>query len=308
MNDNKRKSGVTPGKMLFKSAFIFNPVLTQAIGICAIAAISVSFVISLTMSLILSVLLIINECLASLILKKLARWLRVICYMVISSVLLLIPTLLLDLKFSELYASVGIYLSLLAVNSIIVTRCEKYAVNNSLKLSFFDALSASVGFAGVNITVGTLREILAYGTILGKHISPLPKLSAMALPFGGLLILGFASAFQKWLIQKKFKGQPTNTFNLRTAFENPVLRDRGLNSTDGTLSILSDTDTDTDNDEDEEAYSSDYDGGKFGGKLTDIVDEDSGDTDFEKLIYQAQTVEDNTVVPVAVDEETEEES
>lgn len=233
-----KKNGLTFPKMLFKGAFVYNPVLTQAIGICSIVAICFTLKISFIISLSLALVLIINEILASLFLKKLARWLRITCYMLISTIILLPIMLIFEESFSHLNASIGIYLPLLAANSIIVIRCEKYAVKNSVKHSLFDALSASLGFGVVTIIVGGLREIIAYGTLLGKHIINGHTYSGIALPFGGLIVLGFLAAFHKWIIRNYFKEQPTNTFPLKTVFDTPSLHEAGLNVTDGSLKVF----------------------------------------------------------------------
>lgn len=237
---DKEKKELSFKRIMFQGAFVHNPVLTQAIGICSIAAIFTTLKLGVIMSLILSAVLIVCEVLSALVLKKLSRWLRISVYMLISVALLIPMMFLLDKNNSELYASMGIYLPLLAVNSLIVIRCEKFAVKNNVKLALFDAIAASVGFVAASAVVGAIREILAYGTIWGKSVSVPVKLSGMALPFGGLVVLGFVAAFHKWLIQKRFRGQPTNTFNLRTALDEPVLHEEGFHSTSGSLSFLHD--------------------------------------------------------------------
>lgn len=235
-----KKNGLTLPKMLFKSSFIYNPVLTQAIGTCTVVAICFTLKISLIVSLNLAIILIVNEVLASLVLKKLSRWMRIICYMLLSTFLLVPIMLLLDNSYSQLNASMGIYLPLLAVNSLVVIRCEKYAVKNPVKLSLFDALSASLGYTVVAVIIGALREIIAYGTLLDKEVTSMPNYSGIALPFGGLIVLGFLAAFHKWIIRTFFKNQPTNTFSLKTVFDTPLIREEGLYITSGTLSILND--------------------------------------------------------------------
>ncbi len=235
-----KKNGLTLPKMLFKGAFIYNPVLTQAIGVCTVVAICFTLKISLIVSLNLAIILIVNEFLASLVLKKLSRWMRIICYMLLSTLLLVPIMFVFDKSYSQINASMGIYLPLLAVNSLVVIRCEKYAVKNSVKLSFFDAISAGLGYTVVAVTVGSLREVIAYGTLMGKEVSDLPKYSGMALPFGGLIILGFFAAFHKWIIRRYFSDQPTNTFSLKNVFDIPLIHEEGLNITSGTLSILND--------------------------------------------------------------------
>ena len=240
---DKDKKELSFGKMLFRGAFIYNPVLTQAIGICSIVAIFTSLRLSLVMSLILSVILIINEVLASLILKKLSRWLRIAVYLLLSVALRIPGMIFIDKNFSETYASMGIYLPLLAVNSLIVIRCEKFAVKNDVKHSLYDAVAASLGFIAASVVVGAVREITASGSLWGRKITSLPTFSGMALPFGGLIVLGFLAAFHKWLIQKRFRGQPTNTFNLRTSLDDPVFHNEAFHSTSGALSFLRDPET-----------------------------------------------------------------
>ena len=273
--DNEKKE-FSFGKMMFLGAFVHNPVLTQAIGICTIAAIFTTLRISLAMSLILGALLIINELLASLVLKKLSRWLRISVYMLISVALLIPVMLYLDKNNSETYAAMGIYLPLLAVNSLIVIRCEKFAVKNDVRHALFDSVAASVGFIAASVIVGTIREILSNGTVWGKTISSLPKLSGMALPFGGLVVLGFVAAFHKWLIQKRFRGQPTNTFNLRTALEDPVFHEEGFHTTSGALSFLRDPEMSNELDIDSVEINEDEDhaSGVFGESGTEKDGED----------------------------------
>lgn len=237
--DNEKKE-LSFKRIMFQGAFVHNPVLTQAIGICSIVAIFTTLKLGIIMSLILSTLLIVCEVLAAAVLKKLSRWLRIAVYMLLSVALLIPIMIAMDKNNSELYASMGIYLPLLAVNSLIVIRCEKFAVKNSVKLALFDSIAASVGFVAASAVVGAVREWLAYGTVWGKSVYVPVKLSGMALPFGGLVVLGFVAAFHKWLIQKRFRGQPTNTFNLRTALEEPVFHEEGFHSTSGSLSFLHD--------------------------------------------------------------------
>jgi len=227
-------------KVLFKGAFIYNPVLTQAIGVCTIVAICSTLKISLVSSAVLSMLLIFCETLASLLLKKIARWLRIALYMVICIAILIPTMIIMDSKLSEISASMGIFLPLLAVNSLVVIRCENFAVKNSPKLAFFDAVAGAIGYSVVAVIIGALREILAFGSVFGKTINMSFKLSGLALPFGGMFLLGFISAFQKWIIQKKFRGQPTNIFNLSSSLEQPVLRDDGLLSGYGKLKFMRD--------------------------------------------------------------------
>lgn len=210
---------------LFKGSFIHNPVLTQVIGVCPIVAAATTLKNTAVLSLVLSVSLILCETMASLALKKVERNIRVCLYCLFASV----PTLFSMSLFSDkTLSSLGIFLPLLSVNAIIVIRCEKFAVKTSVRNSFFDALASSLGFCAVALIVGFLRELFAFGTVFSLKLSSLPTFSALALPFGGLVILGFLAAAHKALVMSRFENELVDTFNFSKVFEKPVLRDPGL--------------------------------------------------------------------------------
>ena len=209
----------------FKGSFIYNPILTQIIGVCPIVGAATTLKNALVLSLVLSLALIFCEVLSSLALKKVERNIRVCIYCLFASV----PTLLFSALLSDkTLSALGIFLPLLSVNAIIVVRCEKFAVKTSVRNSLFDSLASSFGFFAVAAVVGFLREFLAYGSVFSFKISTLPTFRAFALPFGGLVILGFLAAAHKAVVMKYYPDELTDTFNFSKVFEKTVLRDPGL--------------------------------------------------------------------------------
>ena len=211
---------------LFKGGYVHNTVLTQLAGVCSIAAAATSFKNSLLLSASFTVVLLACEILACALFKGVARWIRVCTYTVIS-VIFLIP--IFSLFNENAITSLGVYLTLLCVNGIVIIRCEKFSVRTTVRNATLDAIAASVGYCAVAIIVGIVREFIAYGSIFGVKAGNLPVFSAMAMPFGGLIVLGFLAAIQKWSVKKFFPGEITDTFNLSGAFEKPVLKDPGIN-------------------------------------------------------------------------------
>ncbi len=210
---------------LFKGSFIYNPILTQAIGICPIVSAATTLKNAAVLSLVLFVSLVLCETTASLAFKKIERNIRICLYCLIASV----PTLLsMAVVSDKTLSALGIFLPLLSVNAIIVIRCEKFAVKTSVRNSVFDAIASSLGFAVVAATVGFFRELFSFGTVFSVKISSFPVFSAFALPFGGLVILGFLAAAHKAIVMNKFENELTDTFNFSKVFEKPVLRDPGL--------------------------------------------------------------------------------
>ncbi len=210
---------------LFKGGFIHNPVLTQVIGICPIIAAATTLKNGAIIAAVLSLALILCETFSSLFLKNVSRNLRICLYCLLASV----PTLLSSEVLSDkTLSALGIFLPLLCVNGLIVIRCEKFAVRTNFKNAFFDALASSLGFTAVALAVGFFRELFAFGTVFSLKLFSLPTLSAFALPFGGLLILGFLAAAHKAVVLRFFKDELVDTFNFSKVFEKPVFKDPGL--------------------------------------------------------------------------------
>lgn len=210
---------------LFKGSFIYNPILTQVIGVCPIVGAATTLKNALVLSLVLSLALIFCEVLSSLALKKVERNVRVCLYCLFAS----IPTLISSAFMSDkTLSALGIFLPLLSVNAIIVIRCEKFAVKTSVRNSFLDSIASSLGFFAVAAVVGFLRELFACGSVFSLKLSPLPAFSAFALPFGGLVLLGFLAAAHKGIVMKYFPDELVDTFNFSKIFEKPALRDPGI--------------------------------------------------------------------------------
>lgn len=199
MSDNSRTF-----KRIRNSAIIKNPLLFEAIGLCPVVAIAHSLKLSVFLAVVTAIELIVCEVLASLLLKNVRRYWRVALYAVLGVGVIFPIMIFTNRFFPDLTINFGIYLPLMAVNSLIALHCERVAVKNTVKDSFIDALSASLSYGAVTIIVGFLRELFANGSIGGINVNMPVTFSALATPFGGFLIIGFAAAGLKAFIMKKY--------------------------------------------------------------------------------------------------------
>lgn len=191
-------------KRIQNSAIIKNPLLFEAVGLCPVVAIAHSLNLSIFLAVVTAIEMIVCEVLASLLLKNVRRYWRVALY-AIFGVGVIFPIMILTNRFfPEMSINFGIYLPLMAVNSLIALHCERVAVKNNVKDSFVDALSASLSYGAVTVIVGFLRELFANGTIGGININLPVTFSALATPFGGLLIIGFLAAGLKAFVMAKY--------------------------------------------------------------------------------------------------------
>ena len=162
---NQQKASLK--QMIHQGGFLRNPVLVQVIGICPVAAAATSVINALALSTVFSVSLILCEVVASLLLKKLPRWVRMGIYSIIGMAVVF-PVMYVFEKYSlTVFSSLGIYLPLMVMNSLNCVHCEKYAVKNSVKLSFYDAITSLLGYCSILLAVGLSREVVGNGTLLG---------------------------------------------------------------------------------------------------------------------------------------------
>jgi electron transport complex protein RnfE len=66
----------------------------------------------------------------------------------------------------------GVFIPLIVVNCIIMARVDSFSYRNSVREALFDALGMGLGYTWVLCGVGTVRELLGSGSILGHAIIP----------------------------------------------------------------------------------------------------------------------------------------
>lgn len=193
-----------------------NPLLFQIIGVCPVVAIALSVRTAAIVAVINAVELILIELLACLLFKRLKRYIRVLIYAILGFAVNMPLFILIGRYEPEMSESIGIFLPLLAVNSVIAVKCETFAVKNTVKDTFSDSLATALGYGIVTLAVGSLREILGSGTFYGKEIGLPYTAEAFLMPFGGFLMLGFIAAIVKGLSAKKY-GAEVNSAMLDTS-------------------------------------------------------------------------------------------
>lgn len=194
-------NGKSPG-MLMRNAGIFNPVLVQAVGLCPVVAMATSVSSAALLAAVSALIITVSEFFASLFLKPIPRWIRIGIYIILGAAIISPLMILIEKINTPLFSSLGIYLPIMAVNSLNVLRCERFAVKISPAKALIDGLTASVGYAAVLLVCGFIRELLGSGTLFGFEIFRGRTMSGLLLPFGGFLILGFAGAALRALIAK----------------------------------------------------------------------------------------------------------
>lgn len=204
-------------KVLLAGIVQENPVLVGLLGMCPTLAVTKTLESSLGMGILVILTLIGSNVLISLLRKIIPSEVKIPCYIVIIATFVTIIKMLSEAFLPELYESLGVFISLIVVNCIILGRAESFASKNGPFLSFLDAIGMGLGFTMALCIMGIIREILGTGGLTFGVYLPLPEMSftplsnyaikLFALPAGGFLTLGCILAVMACYQNKKEEKQ-----------------------------------------------------------------------------------------------------
>ncbi len=182
-----------------------NPNMVMLLGMCPTLAVTTMAVNGLGMGLSTTFVLVCSNIVISLLKKVIPNTVRLPAYIVIIAGFVTFVSLMLQAFLPDIYSSLGMFLSLITVNCIILGRAEMFASKNKVLPSIFDGLGMGLGFTLTLVLVGSVREILGAGQWFGITICPdfLEPMTLFILPAGGFFVLGSIIAIVNRLMKKK---------------------------------------------------------------------------------------------------------
>ena len=122
----------------------------------------------------------------------------------IASLLIVVYQILQAYAF-ETSKKLSVFVGLIITNCIVMGRAEAFAMKNGPVSSFVDGIGNGLGYSVVLILVGTIRELLGSGTLLGFEILPLVTNGGWYVS-NGLLLLPpssfFIIGFLIWILRE----------------------------------------------------------------------------------------------------------
>ena len=184
-----------------------NPNLVMLLGMCPTLAVTTMAVNGLGMGLATTFVLVCSNLVISLLKRVIPSQVRLPSFIVIISGFVTLVGMLLQKFIPSLYDALGLFLSLITVNCIILGRAEMFACKNKVLPSVLDGLGMGVGFTLSLLTVGSFREILGSGTWFGITLLPdfIEPMTIFILPAGGFFSLGIIIAIVGKISKKKPK-------------------------------------------------------------------------------------------------------
>ena len=147
-----------------------NPTFVLMLGMCPTLAVTTSAVNGIGMGLSTTAVLVMSNMLISMLRKIIPDSVRMPAFIVVVASFVTIVDFLLEGFVPSLYDSLGLYIPLIVVNSIIPGRAESYASKNPVLPSLFDGLGMGLGFTVGLTCIGIVRELIGSGMVFGVQI------------------------------------------------------------------------------------------------------------------------------------------
>ena len=163
-----REKGFTK-KNFLKGIIAENPLFVSILGTCPALATTKSLEAAIGMGILFTIVLICSNMLVSLLRKLIPEEIRTPAYIVIIATFVTMVKMFANAFLPELYSTLGVFISLIVVNCIVLGRAEAYASKNGVFDSLIDALGMGVGYTLAILSMALFREILGTGMItIGK--------------------------------------------------------------------------------------------------------------------------------------------
>lgn len=185
---------------LLKGFFVENPLFVSVLGTCPSLATTKTLEGAIGMGILFTIVLICSNVLISLVRKLVPDEVRTPCYIVIIAGFVTMVKMLCQAFLPELYSTLGVFISLIVVNCIVLGRAEAYASKHGPFDSFIDAIGTGIGYMLALISIALFREVLGTGYItFGKIFTFIPvtkipvltnqfAIQLFTMPAGGFIV------------------------------------------------------------------------------------------------------------------------
>ena len=166
-----------------KAAFVTgifknNPLFIAVLGTCPALAVTTSFETALGMGILFTFVLVCSNVIISLLRKLIPEEIEIPAFIVIIAAFVTIVKRFTNAFIPNLYASLGVFLSLIVVNCAVLGRAEAFAKYNGPLDSLLDGLGNGIGYTLAIVIIALIREILGTGRLtFGKVFTFIPTYS-----------------------------------------------------------------------------------------------------------------------------------
>ena len=142
-----------------------NAGLVQLLGLCPLLAVTSSVVNGLGLGLATTATLVVSGLTVSAVRGLVRPEIRIPVFVLVIACTVTAIELLMSAWLHDLYKVLGIFIPLIVTNCAIMGRAEAFASRNPMPAAAFDGLMMGLGFTGVLVALGALRELAGHGTL-----------------------------------------------------------------------------------------------------------------------------------------------
>lgn len=190
--------------------------LVQLLGLCPLLAVSTTAVNALGLGLATLLALVATSTAVASVRRMTRRDVRIPAFVMIIAAVVTAIELSLRAWLPALHAVLGLFIPLIVTNCALMGRAEAFASRQDPARAALDGFAIGLGFLGVILAIGVLRELLGAGTVFAGasgllHLpwlewTPLPQYRGLliaAMPTGAFLILAMLIALrQGWRLRR----------------------------------------------------------------------------------------------------------
>jgi electron transport complex protein RnfE len=182
-----------------------NPVFVMLLGMCPVLAVTNSTINALAMGLATTFVLLCSSTLVSLFSRFIPKQVRIATYITIIATFVTMVDYAIQAISLSLYNALGAFIQLIVVNCVILGRAEAYASKQRLGPTVVNSLGMGAGFTFALLCLGSVREILGAGSLLGIPLfaDNFQPWVVMILPPGGFFVLGGWLLLFNWIRQRR---------------------------------------------------------------------------------------------------------
>jgi electron transport complex protein RnfE len=191
--------------ILKNGMFNENPSFRLVLGMCPTLAVTTSAINGVGMGLSTAAVLIGSNLVVSAVRNVIPPKVRIPAFITIIAGFVTIIQLLLKAFLPSLDSALGIFIPLIVVNCVILSRAEAFASKNTLIKSAADGLGMGLGFTLALLLLGSVRETLGAGSLFGVSLfgESFSPVAMMLTPPGGFLIFGILMGILNKLSSQK---------------------------------------------------------------------------------------------------------
>ena len=193
-------------EVILKPLIDENPITLQILGICSALAVTNNLTVTLVMCVAVISVISFSNLFISLIRNYIPSSIRIIVQMTIIASLVIVVDELLKAYDYETSKTLSVFVGLIITNCIVMGRAEAYAMQNGPAMSALDGFGNGLGYSLILIIVGSIRELIGSGQLLGYQILQMTTEGGwyipnnfFLLPPASFLIIGlFIWALRSW--------------------------------------------------------------------------------------------------------------